>query len=261
GTFLIAEGDGQNELSAWLSVAPGAVALDPGEIGEATVTVEVPEDATDGERYAAVVASSPTEATGPITLESRVGLRVYLSVGEGQEPPSDFEVDTLTARRDAAGVPVVDAEVRNTGQRALDLRGELTLEEGPAGLSAGPFRARVPTTLGPGERGQVTVELDPALPAGPWRARLTVRSGTLARAAEATIVFPEGAGEASEPVEATEVPLLRDRGFLLPLAIVLVSLVVIGLALFWWFVVRRRGGDDGDGRKAARKHAGVTPRE
>lgn len=222
------------------------MAVPAGGEREARFTLSVPDDASGGERYGIIWAESPSAGSG-IGAASRVGIRVYLSVGgpEEPEPPTDFAIDSLIAARAEDGRPIVRARVANTGQRAVDLAGELHLSEGPAGLAAGPFPAERGTTLAPGDEGPMLVELDPQLPAGPWLARMVARSGSLEKAVEATIVFPDAAGESAEPVEATEVPLFRDRGFLLPLAIALVVLLVIGLGLAWWFKLRRPPGGAG----------------
>ncbi|MEU6432166.1 hypothetical protein ABZ860_40205 [Microbispora sp. NPDC046973] len=58
--------------------------------------------------------------------------------------------------RDATGHPVLAAQVRNTGGRALDLSGSLSLSEGPGGLRAGPYPAVLGVTLRPGETGRPT---------------------------------------------------------------------------------------------------------
>jgi hypothetical protein len=97
---------------------------------------------------------------------------------------------------------VVAAQVRNTGSRALDLTGELRLAGGPGGLRAGPVAAQLGTTLGLGETEPVLVPLDRAIPAGPWRATFTLRSGWVRRTAKATITFPTSPGPA-EAVPAT----------------------------------------------------------
>ncbi|MDQ1582563.1 MAG: hypothetical protein QOF36_617, partial [Microbacteriaceae bacterium] len=160
------------------------------------ITIRVPTDAAPGEHFAvawAEVRAAPN-ATG-VTVVNRVGIRIYLSVGPGGPPAANFAIDTLTARRTADGRPVVTASVRNTGGRALDLSGTLALKEGPAGLSAGPFAAETGTTLAVGQTDDVTIPLDNQVPAGPWNAELTLRSGLLSITANATITFPKrGAG-------------------------------------------------------------------
>lgn len=133
GSFVGAEGRTQNELSSWTTVTPTSAELGPGERTFADVAIEIPADASSGERYATVWAevTTPPDTAGGITQVSRVGVRVYLSVGPGGEPASDITIRSFTAERDAAGTPVVQLTVRNTGGRALDLTGELTLSDGP----------------------------------------------------------------------------------------------------------------------------------
>ena len=204
----------------------------------ATVTIAVPADASPGERYGVVWAELPAAVPpgGGIAAVNRVGVRIYLSVGEGGEPASDFGIASFEARRDAEGSPLVAATVRNTGGRALDLSGDLKLTNGPGGLSAGPFEAKLGTTLGIGQTESVLVILDRAVPAGPWDARIVLRSGITEREATAKITFPAAAASSSEPV-ATRGPA-AGRSRLLP---VLVAIAVpIGLAPLIFRLVRGR---------------------
>jgi hypothetical protein len=192
GSFLGAAGHTANPLSTWTSVSPGIANLPPGGRAIDTVTVTVPRDATQGEQYAVVwaeVRSAPAVAGGVVQV-SRVGIRIYASVGPGGAPASDFTIKSLTAERSPAGEPMVLATVQNTGGRALDMSGTLRLDRGPAGLRAGPFPASLGTTLAIGDTEPVTIVLDAQLPAGPWDARITLRSGLITHNARATITFP-----------------------------------------------------------------------
>lgn len=238
GGFRVADGHAVNDLVSWTSTDPTAFTLAPGTAKVVTVHVVVPRDAPAGERYGVVLAEArPAAGAGQITLVSRVGVRMYVSVAAGGPPVSDFSIDQLQAERDDAGNPVVQASVDNIGGRALDMTGKLTLDHGPGGLSAGPFPVRLGTTLAPGQREPVSVVLDKALPAGPWHARIELQSDLLRRAAEATITFPLALGTKAAPVAAKAVPLTRNRDVLVPIAIGLVLFVVILLGLAWW---RRR---------------------
>lgn len=205
GAFQFGEGRAENDLTTWTTVDPPELSLAAGAKGTATVKIAVPAKASAGEQYGVVWAevSAPPPPGGGIGATNRVGVRMYLSVGPGGEPASDFEVTSLQGQRAADGSPVVAATVTNTGGRALDLGGELTLSGGPGGLSAGPFSATVGSTLGLGQEGPVLVTLDPALPNGPWEARIVLRSGTTVREATATVTFPDQPATASEPVAPT----------------------------------------------------------
>ena len=194
------------------------------------VTIDVPDDATEGEQYAVLWAQTSSGADGGgITQVSRVGIRVYLSVGPGGAPASAFDIETFTAERNAAGTPVVEATVRNTGGRALDLRGSLMLTDGPAGLTAGPYPVSLGTTLAIGDEEPVRVELDTRLPAGPWEAHLTLTSGLLTEKAHATLTFPASGTGPTVPAAAGQSPWWW----------VAVGLMVLALLVLVWWLLRR----------------------
>jgi hypothetical protein len=195
-----------SELTTWTKVSPAELKLARGQAARAEVTITVPTDASPGERYGAVWAQlSSDPGAGGVTQVNRVGVRIYLSVGPGGEPASDFKINSLTARRGVDGTPVITAQVRNTGGRALDLAGELKLSDGPGGLSGGPFPASLGTTLAVGESAPVSVNLDKQLPNGPWQANLTLKSGILERSGSAKVTFPDAGGAGSAvPAEGTD---------------------------------------------------------
>lgn len=227
GVFAPDDPGATSDLTSWTGVGQESVTLAAGEALEVPVTIAVPDDASEGERYGAIWAETESTGDGQVQQVSRVGIRIYLSIGPGGEPASDFRIESLQARRLENGKVEVAARVENTGGRALDLEGSLRLKDGPGGLSAGPFATAERTTLGPGGVGVVTVELPAELPAGPWRAVMTLRSGQLERSAEASLTFPEQ-GEAT-PVDAEQV----DDGwpwwwYALP-----VALLLLLLFLFW----------------------------
>lgn len=237
GDIQFGEGRAANDLTTWTTVDPPTVRPPSGGASLATVTIAVPDDASPGERYGVIWAELPAAVPegGGIGAVNRVGVRVYLSVGEGGEPASDFAITTFEARRDAEGNPVVVATVENTGGRALDLSGELQLTNGPGGLSAGPFAANLGTTLGIGQTEPVLISLDPAIPAGPWDARITLRSGLTEREATASVTFPATPASATEPI-ATK----AAGGSPLMLVLGAVALLVALLLLIFWLVRRRR---------------------
>jgi hypothetical protein len=91
------------------------------------------------------------QTPGGLTQVSRVGIRLYLSIGPGGAPASNFDIVSMTADRDSTNSAMVQASIHNTGGRALDLSGALALSDGPGGLSAGPFPITLGTTLGIGQ--------------------------------------------------------------------------------------------------------------
>jgi cbb3-type cytochrome oxidase subunit 3 len=245
GNFAFAVGHTRNELTSWTSVRPSLLRLPPRSKASATVTIRVPRTASSGERHAVVWAevSTPPPAAGGVRLVNRVGIRIYLSVGPGGSPRSDFAIEGLTARRGPGSRPLVVATVRNTGGSTLDIGGDLTLSRGPGGLRAGPFPVRLERELTPGRSQTLKVLLDPELPDGPWRAHLRLESGAIERAVTATIAFPSQAGSA---------PTDRGAGRLeLALIALLIFLLTIASALLFWFFRRRRRG------RRDRRHAAM----
>ena len=62
---------------------------------------------------------------------------------------------------------VAEPEVLRGRRCVVDMTGSLSLSNGPGSLNAGPFPARLGTTLGINDTGRVTVPLDKRLPDGP----------------------------------------------------------------------------------------------
>jgi hypothetical protein len=242
GGIRFAPGHKRNELSGWTSVSRGALRLPARTKALLTVTIKVPKNASAGERYAVIWAevSARAAGTGGVTLVNRVGVRMYLSVGPGGAPRSDFAIGPLSARRSGAGESLVAATVHNTGLRTLDISGNLTLSEGPGGLRAGPFPVRFRTALPPDDSEPVMVRLDNRLPRGPWRARMRLRSGFVQRVAVATIMFPRHAGVAKPPTTGDASAGRRDV-ILVALFLLLLAVVTLVARRFW----RVRGGGGG----------------
>jgi hypothetical protein len=232
--FDALSGVAQNELTSWSSVDRNTVDIAAGGTATAMVTIAVPRTASAGERYAVIWAqtSAPADPSATVTMVSRVGVRIYLDVGTGGEPPSSFGISSLTAARTKDGQPEVSAAVRNTGGRALDMAGQLALSDGPGSLNAGPFPVTMGTTLLPNHSGTVRVLLDRRLPAGPWKVRLRLVSGAIERTVTATLTFPaaiDTVGETVAPGSGVSTVLL------IVLAVVLA--VAVGAFLMAW---RRR---------------------
>lgn len=237
--FIPADADNEvNELTTWMSVDRPDFTLQNGETTTVVGTIAVPEDAPEGEQYAVFWAEMGGDApeTSGTRLVSRVGIRVYLSVGEGNGPAADFVIDSVTPRRAETGEPEVLTTITNTGGRALDVTGSVNLSDGPAGLSAGPFLAVRAQTVAPGESGEVLFRFDPTLPNGPWTAAVTLKSGLVTREASATFTFPDsGTGDT---VEVTK----QGDGDSLPwiVAGVAVGVLLVVLLLLILLVLRRK---------------------
>jgi hypothetical protein len=224
GHFMFAASDvALNDLSRWSALSRTSVRLAPDSDVFETVTTRIPREATEGNDFAVIwasVSAKPTSGSG-ITLVSRVGVRMYISIGPGGAPASNFNVGTLVAERGTTGRAMILSQVRNTSANTLDLNGALTLSKGPDGLVAGPFRAQLGVVLAPGAVEPVFVTLTRNFPRGPWRANLRVTSGTISRSSAATITFPSRVLiPAPSGIEALTLTLL-----------LITSLVVLGVIL------------------------------
>lgn len=232
-----------NDLTSWITVTPAEVTLAPGARATAEIVVRVPKDADAGERYAVVVAElppPPDQAPGIVAVYSRAGIRLYISVGAGAEPPTSFRLVTFEPTLRADGTPAVVIDTCNSGGRAIDLNGSLELTDGPGGTSAGPFAAEDVTTLAPSQCGTVAIRLRPDIPRGPWKATVTLRSGTKEQQATATITFPDQPGTAAPAVKAKPKDVTGTSGGRWALLIALLLLLLVLLLLLWWLWRRRK---------------------
>lgn len=222
-----------NELVSWISVDHSTLSLPARSAADVTVTIAVPADAPEGEQYATVwaQAASGQQTASGVTIVNRSGIRVYLSVGPGNGPASDFAIEGVTASTGADGVPQIDAVVHNTGGRAIDVTGSVALSDGPGMTSAGPFDVGTGTTILPGETHRVSIPLAAGLSAGPWTTALTLRSGLVEREQTATLTLPVAAVAVPDPPASEPSPA----------ALILLVVAGVGiLAAAAWGLVRVR---------------------
>ncbi len=237
GSFLGAAGHTPNAVPSWTSVSPGAAEVPAGGDFMGAVSIAVRPQAAPGEQYGAVWAQvNSAPSAGGLTQVSRVGIRIYLSVGFGEPPASNFTIESLTAEPSPEGEPKVLATVHNTGGLALDTSENLNLRAGPGGIRAGPFPATLGATLAVGDTEPVTFDLDKRLPAGPWDALITLQSGLLERSSQATITFPETG--ASPPGKAR--PTWSKWLYLAIVGLVVLMLTTIAALLVLLRRLRRR---------------------
>jgi len=216
GRFILIPGRPQNELSTWTSLDHPALDLPPHGQATVRVTIKVPRTASPGEQYGVIWAQNTAKpnASHNVGMVNAVGIRMYLDIGPGGEAPSDFQIDKLTPMRDGHGRPELVIQVHNTGGRALDMSGSLSLSDGP--LTAGPFAATSGVTLARGDTAPVTIVLYGRVPNGPWKMRLTLQSGMVKKTLTSTVTFP--ASGIGKPV-AMSVPL--------PIPLLLAGLAVL----------------------------------
>ncbi|MGD0069523.1 MAG: hypothetical protein ABSB76_39640 [Streptosporangiaceae bacterium] len=219
GGFHFDAGRIQNGMTTWVSVSQGALTLAPHGNATLVVTVAVPRNAPSGSQYGMIWAQVSSSGAGNVTLVSRVGIRLYLSIGQGGAPPSDFTLGTPAASRTSAGIPVIRVPVDDTGGLALDVRGTVQLSGGPGGISAGPFDASTIVTLAPGQSAPALFRLNSSLPNGPWQVTFTMVSGLLTRTAKATLDFSGAPATAAHTSKFPVVPVAAAVAALILLAL------------------------------------------
>ncbi|GAA2365989.1 MULTISPECIES: hypothetical protein [Gordonia] len=237
GSFVPGEPGTKNLLTSWTSVDKPNLNLAPGQKARVAVTIAVPKDAPEMEQYGVIWASTvpnQNKETG-IGLASRVGVRMYLSTGPGNGPPSDFAIEKLEGRRGADNGAEVTAHVTNTGGRAVDVTGTLKLSEGPGGLSAKAVSSKG-MTIAPGESADVVfaVPNSAQLPDGPWKAEVQLESGVHTHDSTASITFDQ-----SDQTEGS------SNTALIVTIVVIAAAALAGIAA--WLLRRRRGSSSGPG--------------
>ncbi|MEU2627403.1 peptidase [Kitasatospora sp. NPDC007106] len=227
GSFIGAPDRTANELTSWTTLRQETVDVPAGGSARGTAAIAVPKDAAPGERYAVIWAQVKGKSSGSITLVSRTGVRIYLSVGGNNPPPPMLTADSMTAARDGEGRGTVVAQVHNVGGRALDLTGTLKLSHVDRRLTAGPYNIQLGVSLAPGQSGSVKALVTDLVDDGPWTATLELKSGLLQEAYQATITFPR-AGGGAVPVAAhpSETPTRVSPLLLLGLLAAVVLLLV-----------------------------------
>ena len=191
GMFVGDPGQARSDLIGWTSVAKPVLTIAPGATVTDMVTIRVPSSASPGERYGVIWAQEESTLQQArhfaVTEVNRVGVRIYLAIGPGGLPPTNFAITSVSGQRAANGAPVIVAGVRNTGKRAIDLTGDLKLSDGPGGDFAGPFPFTTGLTLAPGQSGTMRAMLSTTTPAGLWHVTLTLQSDTTSRQAGAIL--------------------------------------------------------------------------
>ncbi len=228
GSFIGAAGRMGNELSSWTTVEKPAVGLPAESTVTSSVTIAVPADAPLGEMYAVVWAEVGTPDAGKSSMAKRVGIRMYVEISSSDPQPASFAVDTVTAQRGNDGKPVILAQVRNTGGRALDFSGTAKLSSITGELRAGPFPAEFGTTLAPDQSGPVRFPATGGLADGPWNVTLDMASGHMRASYQAQITFPKEPGTSPASPASHESPMI---GWVIGALIALVCLAALALLL------------------------------
>ena len=144
GAFgLLKRDETPTDVGAWIDLASEKLTLDPGMQATVPFNLLVPSDAAPGDHVAGIVASVVTQGTdngAAVTLEQRVGARVYLTVSGVRE--ASAEISGVTSGYAASWNPFSPGEitarydVTNTGNIRLDVN-QAVVVTGPFGIPLG----------------------------------------------------------------------------------------------------------------------------
>ena len=111
GYFTGDAGHTRSELTGWIHIAHPVVKLRAHQSVMDMVTIRVPRHATRGEHYGVVWVQQTARAHNArgfaIREIAQVGVRVYLAVGRGGAPPTNFTISHIAGHRSAQGRQVL----------------------------------------------------------------------------------------------------------------------------------------------------------
>lgn len=242
GFDLLPGGVPATGAGSWIRLAVPDITVEPGKKVDIPVHLSVPRVASPGDHAAGVVATTQVATTDPdgnvVTVEHRVGSRVYVRVSGTVVPTLVVDAISVSYRGTANPVGRGEADVRYTIRNAGNVRLRGTQHVSLSGVGG---LGRIDRDLGPlpellpGATISHEVHVDEVLPA----IRLTA-------AIEIVPVPPTGVGDgAVEPARATA------TAWAVPWTLLAV-LVVAATALGWWLRRWRRarrssvGGPEGE---------------
>ena len=165
GFGLLPRNEKPVDVGSWITVDTAEVTLQPNTTASVPFTLLVPSDASPGDHVAGIVASVITDGNKEgqaVTLEQRVGSRIYLTVSG--IPAATVETAGLITSYSpswnpfAPGTLTVDYAVKNTGNLRLDVTQSIDAT-GPFGIPLGTFTPKAIENLLPGESVHVKADV------------------------------------------------------------------------------------------------------
>lgn len=168
GAFgLLKRDETPTDAGAWITTESEKLTIEPGMQATVPFNLLVPSDAAPGDHVAGIVAAVVTKGEtdgAAVTLEQRVGARLYLEVSGVRE--AGVEVAGVTSGFSASWNPFAPGEittrfdVTNTGNIRVDVNQAVTVA-GPFGIPLGEYTPDAITNLLPRQ----TVRVEATLPA------------------------------------------------------------------------------------------------
>ena len=240
GTDLLAGDSDAVDLGSWTTPDTTSITVPAGGSVTVPFTIEIPDDASPGDHTGGIVTSlrltEPDADGNRVTVERRLGTRIYLRVDGGVEPELTFTDLTVEHHGGwnpfAPGSIEVTYTVENTGNVRLRATRLVRVEPGVGGTVTAEA-ADMPELL-PGNSYEFTQEVGGVWPA--FGTTVEVELGPYATA-----------GDTIEPAPAEVIG--RTELTLWPVAQLLALVVLLALLGLWWW---RRG-------RRSRRPVAVTP--
>ncbi len=231
GTDLLAGDSDAVDVGSWTTPDVDSITVPAGGSVTVPFTIEIPRDAAPGDHTGGIVTSlrltEPDAEGNRVTVERRLGSRIYLRIEGGVEPELTFTQLEVRHRGGAnpfaPGSLEVVYRIENTGNVRLRATRLVRVEPG-VGATITDEAADMPELL-PGNSYDFTQRVG-----GVWPAFGTE--------VEVELTPYAAAGDTVEP--APGVVIARTQLTLWPVAQILAVLLVLLAAGAWWWLRRRR---------------------
>lgn len=171
GAFgLLAHSAKPTDVGGWVTLANSKITIQPGAQATVPFSMVIPSDAAPGDHVAGIVAAvltTGTQSGAAVTLEQRVGARVYLKVSG--VPKVGVEAVGLVSGYGpsfnpfAPGTLSIGYDVSNTGNLRMDVNQRIVIT-GPFGIPLGAFTPKPVVNILPRQTVRITADV-PAIAA------------------------------------------------------------------------------------------------
>jgi hypothetical protein len=229
------------DIGGWIKTASDKITLQPGQQANIPFTLLIPSDATPGDHVGGIVAAVLTTTTkngSTITLEQRVGSRVYLTVSG--TPKVGVEANGLVAgftpewNPFAPGAMSVSYDVRNSGNIRMDINQKVDIA-GPFGIPLGSYTPDPLSNLLPRQTVRVKVTVPAIAAAALAWSTITLNPGAIGTAgkvpdAGSTASPTDAATTAPTPTATSDTLTVTDKD---TISYVTFTSTVVSLAVSW----------------------------
>ena len=238
---LLTRDEKPGDVGGWIKTASDKITLQPGEQANIPFTLLIPSDATPGDHVGGIVAAVLTTTTkdgSTITLEQRVGARVYLTVSG--TPKVGVDATGLVAgftpewNPFAPGTMSVSYDVRNTGNIRMDINQKVDIA-GPFGIPLGTYTPDPLSNLLPRQAVRVKVTVPAIAAAALVWSTITLNPGAIGTAGK--VPSANSTSSPTEPATATPTPTKTSDTISVTdkdtISYVAFTASVVSLALSW----------------------------